>query len=461
MVQKNKTVKETEKLKEEKMAQENTKNSSDSKSINKELRINYIDISLLKKYKRNAKIHTKKQIAKLVQSMQTFGVVTAIIIDKNYEVMAGHGRLEALKQLGYTKVPVIMLEHLTKAQVRAYRLADNRIADEAEYDADILKIELQELVLSDEIVITDTGYDIAEVDGLVIEGYGKIQEKPDKDDEIENPSKIETRTKFGDLWQLEEHLLFCCDSLKSHSYQTLMGKDKAALVLTDMPYNQSSSYIGGKGKIKHENFAMASGEMSDGEFFNFIDTFMCHLKNFSVDGALFLLFIDWRGLNIVLNAGIKNNLELKNIICWHKTTGGMGSLWRSAHELIPVFKHGTGHHQNNVELGKHGRYRTNVWEHKGISATNPKSLELLKLHPTVKPIGLLHEALLDVSCAGDIILDCFGGSGSTLLACERAKRRARLIEISPRYTDISIFRWEQLTGKKAVLLGNYKEVNHG
>lgn len=388
------------------------KNTPSSKSINKELVIQYINVSLLKKYERNAKIHTKKQIAKLIQSMQTFGVITPILVDKDYEIIAGHGRLEALKELGYTTAPVIMLEHLTEAQVKTYRLADNRIAEDGEYDSDILKIELQELILSDEILITDTGFDIAEVDEFVIDDYKEKKDKPDKMDEINNPSEIKKQVKYGDIWKLGEHLLLCGDSLKAESYQALMGKDKAALVLTDMPYNRSSKSIGSKGKTKHENFTMAAGELSDDEFYNFIDIFIGHLKNFSVDGALFLLFIDWRGLNIVLNVSRKNDLELKNIICWSKLAGGMGSLWRSAHELIPVLKYGTGRHQNNVELGKHGRYRTNVWAHKGISATNPKSLELLKLHPTVKPIGLLHEALLDVSCANDLILDIFGGSGT-------------------------------------------------
>ncbi len=436
--------------------------SSNFRSINVELQVHYIAISLLKNYKRNAKIHSKKQIAKLVQSMQTFGVVTPILVDKNHEVIAGHGRLEALKQLGYDKVPVIMLEHLTEEQVKAYRLADNRIAEEAEYDEGLLKIELQELILSDNIIITDTGFDIAEIDEIVIEGYAEKKEKVDKADELENPSEIEAKVKLGDIWKLGEHLLLCGDALKAESYTELLKDEKAKLVLTDAPYNvRVNGHVGGKGKIKHQEFAMASGEMSDEEFENFVNKFMANLKEFSTDGSLHYLFIDWRGLKIFLNAGSRHYKELKNICIWNKLVAGMGSLYRSQYEAICVFKNGTKPHVNNIELGKNGRYRTNVWNHKGISATNPKSLELLKMHPTVKSVGLLHEILLDASCAGDIVFDCFGGSGSTLLACERAKRKARLIEIDPHYCDITLYRWEKLTGKRAELIENIGDKSYG
>lgn len=434
---------------------EHQTNSFDTKCVNKELQINYIDVSLLKCYARNAKIHSKKQISKLVQSMQTFGVITPVLVDKDYEVIAGHGRLEALKELGYTKVPVIMLEHLNEAQAKAYRLADNRIAEDAEYDSDILKIELQDLILSDEIVITDTGFDVAEVDEIVIEGYGEKKEKPDRADELTNPNEIIEQVKFGDIWKLGEHFLLCGDSLKKESYEKLLNGEKARLVLTDAPYNvRVNGHVGGKGKIKHQEFAMASGEMSDAEFENFVDTFISHLVEFSTDGSLHYLFIDWRGLKIFLDSGARYYKELKNICVWDKRVGGMGSMYRSQHEMVCLFKNGTEPHVNAIKLGMYGRYRTNVWSHRGVSATNPKSLELLKLHPTVKPVGLLHEILLDACRAKDIILDCFGGSGSTLLACERAKRRARLIEIDPHYCSICIYRWEKLTGKKAELIQN-------
>ena len=417
------------------------------------LKIDYIDIALLKPYKRNAKIHTKKQIAKIIQSMKTFGVVTPILVNKDYEVIAGHGRLEALKELGYSKVPVIMLEHLSENQVKAYRLADNKIAQDATYDEELLKIELKELIISNEVVITDTGFDIADIDEIVIDGYGEPKDKSDKADEIDDVNKIEKKVKFGDLWKLGKHLLLCGDSLNIESYKELMGNEKATLVLTDAPYNvKIQGHVCGKGKTKHKEFAMASGEMSDSQFEAFVCNFMNNLIQFSKNGSLHYLFIDWRGLRIFLNSGEKLYTELKNICVWNKLNGGMGSLYRSQYEAICVYKNGTLPHINNVELGKNGRYRTNVWNHRGVSATNPKSLELLKLHPTVKPVGLLHEVLLDASAPNDIVLDCFGGSGSTLLACEQANRNARLIEIDPQYCNVTIYRWEKLTGKQAKLV---------
>ena len=421
------------------------------------LKIEYADISLLKRYERNAKIHTKQQVAKLVQSMKTFGVVTPILVDKEYEVIAGHGRLDALKELGYAKVPILKLEHLTEVQDKAYRLADNRIAEDAEYDKQLLKIELEELSLSDEFVITDTGFNIAEVDEIIIDDYATEQNEPDKADDINSLIDIPAKVKFGDLWTLGNHKILCGDALKPESYENLLKGEQASLIITDAPYNvKINGHAGGKGKTKHKEFAMASGEMSDSEFEKFVKGFMNNLKVFSTEGSLHYLFIDWRGLKIFLNAGAEYYSSLKNICIWNKLHGGMGSFYRSQYEAVCIFKNGMSPHINNVELGKNGRNRTNIWNHKGVSITNPKSLELLKLHPTVKPIGLLHEILLDASCVRDIVLDCFGGSGSTLLACERAKRKARVIEIEPHYCDITIARWENLTGKKAKFVKNMK-----
>jgi DNA modification methylase len=260
---------------------------------------------------------------------------------------------------------------------------------------------------------------------------------------------------------LGQHLLFCGDALKAASYASLLDLEKAKLVLSDAPYNvRINGHVGGKGQIKHQEFVMASGEMSDNEFENFVGTFMEHLTEFSTNGSLHYLFIDWRGLQIFLNSGSKHYSSLKNICVWNKLAGGMGSLYRSQWEAVCVFKNGTKPHINNVELGKNGRYRTNVWDHRGVSVTNPKSMELLKLHPTCKSIGLLHEILLDASAPRDIVLDVFGGSGSTLLACERANRRARLIEIDPHYCDVTLFRWESMTGQKAEFAGNIGDNNN-
>lgn len=418
---------------------------------NKELEIRYLEIEKLKRYKNNAKIHTKKQVGKLIASIKQFGMVTPIVVDKDYTIIAGHGRLEALKKLEYVKVPVIMLEHLSEVQVRAYRLADNRIAEEAEYDKELLKVELEEISIADEFTITDTGFDVAEVDSIILDDYCVKREKQDKADELKS-FNIKERVKAGDIWQLGLHLLLCGDATKEDHYRALMQDDTASAIITDPPYNVP--ILGHVCKTKHEEFKMASGEMSEAEFEEFTIKFMQNLQNFSKDGSLHYIFIDWRGLKTFLNAGSKIYSSLKNVCVWNKLVGGMGSMYRSQHEFVCIFKNGTEAHINNIELGKNGRYRTNVWNHKGVSATNPKSLELLKMHPTVKPVGLLHEILLDSTKGGDIVLDPFGGSGSTLLACQRAKRRARLIEISPHYCDLIIHRFEELFKKQPKLIKN-------
>lgn len=266
--------------------------------------------------------------------------------------------------------------------------------------------------------------------------------------------------KSGDLWRASDHYIFCGDSLNSKSFETVMQGELAQIILTDAPYNVPiSKHVCGLGKIKHPEFTMASGEMSEYEFENdFVTPYMRNCIEYSTNGSLHYHFIDWRGIRIFLNVGEKIYDELKNICIWSKSNGGgMGSLYRSQAEMICVFKRGTAAHINNIELGKNGRYRTNVWQYPGIRANTPQSLELLKLHPTVKPTALLHDVLLDASNINNIVLDCFGGSGSTLIAAERCKRRARIIEISPHYCDIILWRWEQETGKTAKFIKNIGE----
>lgn len=425
-----------------------------SKSVkhSQELSIQYVEIEKLKRYDKNAKIHTEKQIKKLVSSVKQFGIVNPILVDKDFTVIAGHGRLEAFKMLKFEKVPVVMLEHLTETQVQAYRLADNRIAQDSYYDEALLKSELEEIIIKDEFEISDIGFDIHEIDSIVLEGsYTTKKTKADKTDEIKSLN-IEQKVQLGDIWQLGSHLLLCGDSRKTESYKALMNNELADLIVTDPPYNVPiANHVC---KTKHKEFEMASGEMSAEEFADFTNSFMCNLVKFSKNGSLHYIFIDWRGVNTFLNVGNSLYKKLQNICVWNKLIGGMGSLYRSQHEFVCVFKNGTEPHTNNVELGKNGRYRTNVWDCRGVNATNPKSLQLLNMHPTVKPVGLLHEILLDASKPNDIVLDCFGGSGSTLLACELAKRRARLIEVSSEYCDLIIHRYQEQFKKNVKFVRN-------
>ena len=406
---------------------------------------------------KNPRKHTKKQLQKLKNAIQKLRFINPIIIDEKGILIAGELRLQAAKELKMSQVPALILEDITEEEARAIRIADNRIAEDATWDFSLLQEELNNLVKFD-IKLDDVGFEPIDYEKIFL-----AKDSPDNkvhNEESEDSSWLDENipilVKRGDLIRLGDHFLFCGDSLNPATFVFLMQGELAQIVITDPPYNcPIDKHACGLGKVKHKEFEMASGEMTDAEFSDFIFKFMQNLVNFSVDGSLHYLFIDWVGLNKILTQGSKLYTELKNIAVWDKGVGGMGAFYRSQHEMVPIFKK-----QNHIQLGKYGRYRTNVWEYPGIRATNPGSLELLNLHPTVKPVAMLHDILLDASSKNNIVLDCFGGSGSTLLAAERSGRRARIIEISPRYCDVIIWRWEKETGKKAKIIKNIGDTNN-
>ncbi len=422
-----------------------------------------IDINLIVLKLKSLRKHSKKQIQKLINAIIKVGYVNPILLDKKYNIIAGELRFLAAKELGFTQIPAIILENLTQEETDTIRILDNRIAEDGEWNFENLKEEIEKLMKFD-ITFEDLAFDTVDYDKIFLADNSEENKvhNSDKEDESWLDANIPSKVKFGDLWRLGDHFIFCGDSLLARSFELLMQGELAQIVITDPPYNcKIKGHVCGLGKTQHEEFAMASGEMTDSEFAEFISKFMQNLVKFSVNGSLHYLYMDWSGLNTLLTQGKKHYTELKNIAVWNKGVGGMGSMYRSQHEMVPIFKNGKAKHQNHIQLGKYGRYRTNVWDYPGIRATNPASLELLKLHPTCKNISQLHSILLDASSKNDIVLDCFGGSGSTLLAAERCKRRARLIEISPRYVDVSIYRWERETGKTAKLVKNFAEVQDG
>lgn len=422
-----------------------------------------IDIALIIASNKSLRKHYRKQLQKIINAIKKFGFTNPLLVDKQLRIIAGELRLLAAKELGMKQIPVIILEDLTDEEAEAIRILDNRIAEDSEWNYENLQEVIENLGKFD-ICFEDLGFETVDYDKIILFNDSSEKEVHNSDKEDENwlEANIPKRANKGDLWRLGDHFIYCGDSRLASSFGIVLQNEEAKIVITDTPYNSKiNGQVCGLGKIKHEEFEMASGEMSDSEFGEFISQFMQNLTQFSVDGSLSYLFIDWRNLYILLNQGYKYYSELLNIAVWNKETGGMGSFYRSKHELVAIFKKGKAKHQNHIQLGKNGRYRTNVWDYPGISATNPKSLELLKLHPTVKPVALLHDILLDASSKNDIVLDCFGGSGSTLLAAERCKRRARLIEINPRYVDVCIYRWEKETGKKVKLVKNYEEINNG
>lgn len=413
------------------------------------LQVETLPVSTLQPYARNPRTHLARQIKQIAESIKAFGFTNPILIDRDCGVVAGHGRLAAAKQLGMTDVPTIRLEHMSEAQKRAYVLADNKLAENAGWDRELLAIELQGLLEIDMgFDVTATGFEMGEID-LIIAEQGEPADEADDVPEIDDSQP--TVAQLGDLWALGAHRLLCADALRPESYGRLLGEEKAQLVFTDPPYNVPiAGHVSGLGQAKHTNFAMASGEMTEADFTAFLETTFRNLANASGDGSIHFVCMDWRHLLELLTAGRAAYSELKNLCVWAKTNGGMGSLYRSRHELIAVFKSGTAPHINNVELGRFGRNRTNVWSYAGLSSFQANRDETLAMHPTVKPVGLVEDAIKDCSNRGGIVLDAFAGSGSTLIAAERAGRRGFAIELDPHFVDVSLRRFKQVTGIEPV-----------
>lgn len=396
---------------------------------------------------RNARTHSKHQIRQIAASIQEFGFTNPVIVDEKNTIMAGHGRVAAARLLGMEQVPTICLSDLTADQIRAYALADNKLAENAGWDTAILTIELQHLLSLESFDVTVTGFEIPEID-LMLQ-TNEEQDPADNFDDVTGPAV----TQSGDLWKLGKHRVLCANSLEERSFQLLMGKRRANVVFIDPPYNvRIDGHATGNGEIHHREFAMAAGEMSETEFTRFLKTGLGLLAHYSGGGSVHYVCQDWRHMRELLAAGMEVYGELLNLCVWAKDNGGMGSFYRSQHELVFVFKSGKSHHRNNIQLGKFGRNRTNVWSYPGIKTMSKQDEEgnLLALHPTVKPIALVADALLDCSARGDLVLDSFLGSGTTLLAAERVGRVCFGIEIDPLYVDTAIRRWQRTTGENAI-----------
>ncbi|MBF0561723.1 MAG: ParB N-terminal domain-containing protein [Alphaproteobacteria bacterium] len=405
--------------------------------------VEYRPASSLHPARRNARSHSKKQIQQIAASIREFGFVNPVLVDDQGRIVAGHGRVEAAKLLGQGTVPVIPLSHLTEEQKRAYVLADNRLAELSGWDRDLLKLELEELTsldLSFEIEIT--GFDTAIIDQLSPGTAGASADKDDPEPEPSGPAV----SRPGDLWHLGPHRILCGDARDGDAYRRLLGEDVAQMVFTDPPYNVPiDGHVSGLGRAQHREFAMASGEMSSEQFTAFLNTVLGQMAAVSAPGAIHFVCMDWRHMSELTAAGRAVYAELKNLCVWVKDNGGMGSFYRSQHELVFVYKVGTAAHINNFGLGEKGRYRTNVWGYPGLSSLRPGRDSALAVHPTVKPTALVMDAIKDCSRKGGLILDGFGGSGTTLIAAQRTGRHARLLEIDPLYVDVTIRRWQELT----------------
>lgn len=395
---------------------------------------------------RNARTHPKRQIEQIIASIEAFGFTNPILADPEGNLIAGHGRLRAAKQMGLAQVPVIELTGLSDAQKKALRLADNKIALNAGWDMEILKLELTDLSLPEmDIDLSLTGFSSGEID-VVLAG------QDDPDDEVIPEVPAEPRAQPGDIWQLGEHRIGCGDGRDAAFLQQIIGEGQQIdCAFLDPPYNvKINGHVNAPGR--HREFAMASGEMSVDQFRAFLGDTLGAGMQVSRNGAVHFVCMDWRHMDDVTASVGEMYGALLNICVWNKSNAGMGSLYRSKHEMVFVYRVGDAPHTNAVELGKHGRNRTNVWDYTSVNSMRGSRREDLALHPTVKPVAMVADAICDVTRQGELVLDIFLGSGTSLIAAERVGRRFRGLDIDPAYVDVAMTRWSEITGTEPQLM---------
>jgi DNA modification methylase len=398
----------------------------------------------------NPRKHSKSQIRGIAKSIQRNGYTAPIIADKDKRILAGHGRQEAALLLGLSTIPVIIRDDLTEEQGKAYMLADNKLTDRSTWDDLKVATILKELSLPNlELDLEATGFETPEID-FRIQSLDRA-DATDVADEFEIAA-VPPTSMVGDVWRLGDHRIYCGTALDRASYSALFEGSQAAAVFTDPPYNvKINGNAAGHGKTSYREFAMAVGEMSDVEFTDFLITALSNASSNLVPGALIYACMDWRHIEEILAAARASTLDLLNLCVWVKANGRLGSFYKSRHELVFVFKSGKVAHQNNIQLGRFGRNRTNVWHYSTITTFGHNSTPAdTELHPTVKPLLLVSDAILDSTKRNDIVLDPFLGSGTTLLAAERTGRRCFGIELDPIYVDTAISRWQRMTGHKAL-----------
>jgi DNA modification methylase len=419
----------------------------------KPLKIIYKQIEELKLDPGNPRVHSKGQIGQIASSIRIFGFNVPVLVDRDRNVVCGHGRLLACHELGITEVPTLCLDHLTTAQARAFMIADNRLTEIATWDDRLLAEQLKDLSrLGLDFSLEVTGFMTAEIDLRIASLEDTPAQGDDPADALPESPAGPPVNKIGDLWLFGRNRLLCGSALDTAAFAALMGEERAATVFTDPPYNvKIDGHASGLGAIHHRPFPMAAGEMDQAEFTAFLAQACRNLAAFSAAGSLHFICMDWRHLDELLAAGAEAYGELKNLCVWVKDNAGMGSLYRSQHELVFVFKQRGGAHRNNVQLGQFGRNRSNVWHYPGANSFARCGAEsnLLALHPTVKPVAMVTDAILDCTERGGIVLDAFIGSGTTVIAAERTGRRCYGLELDPIYVDTAIRRWQALTGEKA------------
>jgi DNA modification methylase len=415
----------------------------------------HLPLDRLRPWPRNARTHSPKQIRQIAASIRRFGFTSPGLIDGENRILAGHGRVEAARQLGMDTVPCVRVDGMTMAEKRAYVIADNKLALNAGWDEELLALEFKELMEADVgFDLGITGFSIAEIDGLV-EGLGPEEAGDPAQDELPHSGAVPSRCRSGDVYRLGPHRLICGDALNPDVVAALMDGEKAEMVFTDPPSNVAveGDTIEGdvSGPIQRE-LAMASGDLTRDNFAQFLTAAFANLVAYSLDGSIHFVCMDWRRIGETIAAGGAIYSELKDLIVWVRDNGGMGALYRPRHELIFTFKNSSVAHINSFEPGQPGRRRTNVWEYRGVNALKPGRVDELELHPAAKPVAMVADAIKDVSRRGGIVLDLFGGSGSTLMAAHKTGRRARVCELDPVSCDRILRRWEIFANDEAELI---------
>jgi DNA methylase len=416
-------------------------------AVSRDLNPKLTDVISLSPLGRETRKHPSAQVRKLQSSIEQFGFVLPVVVDAKRRVVAGWGLVLAARKMGLLQVPAVTIDDLDEAKLRLLRLALNRLGEESSWDFDTLTLEFADILeINIDVDLQLSGFEMGEIDVAFARSAG------DEEDDLQALEGTATPvTTLGDLWLLDNHRLLCGDALAPESYGRLLGEERAQMVFTDPPWNiPIAGNVSGLGAVKHDDFVMACGEMSATQFESFLRTALGNSAAHSVDGSIHYVCMAWSKMRELLAATETIYSELKNLCVWCKPNGGMGSLYRSQHELVFVFKHGFAAHINNIELGRHGRNRSNLWTYPSQNVLNGTSKSKLALHPTPKPVGLVADAIRDCSHRNGIILDPFGGAGSTLIAAERTGRKARLIELEPRFVDATIRRWQTVTGKTAV-----------
>jgi DNA modification methylase len=412
--------------------------------------IEWLPPGALQPHPQNPRTHSRKQIAQIAASIREFGFLNAILIDETNMILAGHGRWEAARLENLKEVAVRRCSHLSATQKLALLLADNKIAESAGWDRELLAVgltELIELLPADGLDVGLTGFEVAEVDSLLAD---MVQPAAQAEDIVPALPRHPT-TQKGDLWLLDKHRLLCGDARECANFVRLMNGATASTVFCDPPYNLRVKTISGRGRVQHEEFAFASGEMSRSNFREFLSETLGNGVRASAPGSVHYIFMDWRHISDLIEVGREVYDSMLNLVVWNKSNAGQGSFYRSQHELIGAFMVGGQPHRNNVELGRFGRNRSNVWTYAGVNSFGRGRMKALASHPTVKPVALVADALLDCTARGEVVLDQFAGSGTTILAAEKVGRTGFGMEYEPRYVDVAITRWQQTTKREATL----------